>query len=125
MEAIHTLPGRSFAMSCPRYVRVGPYDIAMIAEGAAWETANRRFGEFSTIEQAIRFNGEMPSVAKMLDTIMHEVFHAIFWAYDLEDEDKEERTVSSMATGWVAFLRDNPAFDAWMMDIVTRLQGRG
>ena len=124
MEAIHSVPGRSFALSCPRSIRVGPYDIVMIAEGAAWETANRRFGEFSAVEQAIRFNGEMPSAAKMLDTVVHEIFHAIFWSYDLSDKDDEERTVSSMATGWVAFLRDNPAFNAWMMGIVARLQDR-
>jgi hypothetical protein len=112
-------------MSCPRSVRVGPYDIAVIAETATWAAANAKFGEFSAIEQVIRFDGEMPSAAKMLDTVVHEIFHAIFWAYGIEDEDKEERTVSSMATGWAAFMRDNLAFNTWMMGVVARLQDRG
>lgn len=125
MEALHPVPGRAFAMSCPRSVRVGPYDIAMVAETATWAAANRKFGEFSAVEQAIRFDGDIPSAAKMLDTITHEIFHAIFWAYSLNDKDDEERTVSSMSSGWVAFLRDNPAFNAWMMGLLARLQDRG
>ena len=78
---------------------------------------------------AIRFDGEMPSAAKMLDTLLHEIFHAIFWAYGIEDKDEEERTVSTMATGWAAFLRDNPAFNTWMTELLQQLQqfpiGRG
>ncbi len=124
MEAIHSVPGRSFAVSCPRSIRVGPYDIAVVAESATWAAANAKFGEFSAIEQAIRFDGEMPSAAKMLDTVVHEIFHALFWAYGIEDEDKEERTVGTMATAWVAFLRDNPAFNVWMMGLLARLQDR-
>ena len=39
---------------------------------------------------------------------MHEINHAIFWAYCIQNEDKEERVVSTMATAWTQIFRDNP-----------------
>lgn len=51
---------------------------------------------------------------KMVYTLIHEINHAIYWAYKLDDEDKEERIVSTFATAWTQIYRDNPA----LMDFI-------
>lgn len=43
-----------------------------------------------------------------LDTLIHEIFHAIFFTYGIEEDDNEERTVAALGTAWVQVLRDNP-----------------
>lgn len=65
------------------------------------------FGSFSSVEMIIRIDDTLP-LWKMLDTLLHEIFHAIFFIYHLEDDDKEERTVGVMGTAWTQVLRDNP-----------------
>lgn len=44
----------------------------------------------------------------VLDTFLHEVYHTIFYVYNIEGEDDEERTICTMATGFTAVLIDNP-----------------
>jgi hypothetical protein len=44
-----------------------------------------------------------------LDTLLHEILHGIWWTGALEDEDKEERIVSVLATGLVQVFKDNPS----------------
>jgi len=67
----------------------------------------QRFGECSTYRQEIRVDTSLKP-QKLLDTFLHEINHAIYWAYHLEDTDKEERTIGTMATAWAQIYRDNP-----------------
>src|SRR5690606_40211864 len=66
-----------------------------------------RFGEFSNLEMLVRVDSSVNPM-KVLDTLIHEINHAIYWAYGIEDEDKEERIVGTMATAWAQIYRDNP-----------------
>ncbi len=43
-----------------------------------------------------------------VDTLLHEIFHAIFFTYGIQEDDDEERTVAALGTAWVQVLRDNP-----------------
>ena len=56
---------------------------------------------------------------KVLDTLLHELNHAVYWAYGMEDEDKEERIVGTMATAWAQIFRDNPEFVAWIAAVTS------
>ena len=97
----------------PANVRVGPFDFRL----EPWDTAAARahacYGECSHTELRISFDAAMTDPVVLLDTIMHELTHAIFFVYDIKDEDAEERTVRLMATGWVQIYRDNPALLKW------------
>jgi hypothetical protein len=42
------------------------------------------------------------------ETLLHEISHVVWWVYNLKDEDDEERTVHTMATGLTQVFRDNP-----------------
>jgi len=43
-----------------------------------------------------------------LEVTLHEVLHAIWHNYNMNDQDDEERTVSQMAMGLAQVLVDNP-----------------
>lgn len=100
----------------PKIVRVAGYDIRIELMSTHMATSMQRYGEFSSIEQTIRLQCEMPSRFKAVDTFLHEVNHAIFWAYGLEDDDKEERIVSTFSTAQMTLFRDNPWLTKWIAE---------
>lgn len=91
----------------PTKIRVACFDIAIDVWESKEATALARFGQFSALEQAIKLDGGMNKV-KTIDTLIHEINHAIYWAYGIEDEDKEERIVGTFATALTQVFRDNP-----------------
>ena len=91
----------------PKKVKVAAFDIKVRTWGHREADALERFGQFSAVEGAIRINGELSPI-KLIDTLLHEIGHAIYWAYGIEDEDKEERVVGTFATAWTQVYRDNP-----------------
>lgn len=105
--------------SLPAFVRVGPYDIALTPMGGIDTYARRAVGQFSARELTISYAREAPSKVDALDTLLHEINHAIFWAYRIYDEDKEERTVGTFATGWTQVYRDNPWLLEWIREAVS------
>lgn len=96
----------------PDRIRVGAYEFYIERFSHAAAAAARRYGECSGVEQRISIQEWMPSRYKAVDTVMHEISHALFWAYGVLDADDEERTVGLTASGWMALYRDNP----WLLD---------
>lgn len=64
----------------------------------------------------------MPAVSKLVDTLLHEITHAIWWAYGLEDDDKEERIVRTMGAAWAQIWRDNPHLLGWLNEAAKAMQ---
>ncbi len=102
----------------PTSIRVAAYDIALLVWPPLAAASAKRYGEFSSMELCIRIDpGHFP--VKVLDTVLHEVNHAIFWAYGIEAQcDNEERLCGMLATAWTQIYRDNPALVRWIMDII-------
>ena len=100
----------------PKVVRVGPYDFKVELMGSRREIGTGNMGEFSSAEFMIRIAGELPSIMLVLDTLLHEICHAICFAYHIRESDDEERTVSLMGTGWAQVYRDNPSLLAWIAE---------
>lgn len=48
------------------------------------------------------------SEEKFRDTLLHEVLHAIYSAFQLQDGETEERVVGNLATGLMTVLDENP-----------------
>lgn len=48
------------------------------------------------------------SPQQQADTLIHELFHAIWATRHLPNEIKEEEAVHRMASGWATVMRDNP-----------------
>jgi hypothetical protein len=98
----------------PKTMRVGGYDFRIQKVSTAEAASSQRYGECSSVQQLIGIQEWFPSRYKCVDTVVHEITHAIFWAYDLKDDDKEERIVCALGSGWMAFYRDNPWFLDWI-----------
>lgn len=104
-------------ISLPPYIKVAAFDIKVYPWDYRAATAANRFGEFSCIEQCIRIDTTV-SRFKIIDTLFHEINHAIYWAYNLEDSDKEERIVGIFATAWVQVIRDTPGLIPFIQELL-------
>ena len=91
----------------PSKIKIACFDIAIEDYIPQQAAILARFGEFSCSESMIRIDPNIDKI-KGIDTLLHELNHAIYWAYGLEDADKEERVVATFATAWTQVFRDNP-----------------
>ena len=110
--------GRRAIDALPNSIRIGAFDFAIALWTHHQASGSARYGEFSSIEQVIRLQRDMPSRFKAVDTFFHEVSHAIFWVYGIHDEDKEERVVAALGSAWTAIYRDNPWLTKWITEAV-------
>lgn len=100
----------------PQTLRIGAFDIEILVMGAGEVQARGEHGSFSTAEGVIRIAADHVGPANAIDTLLHEVGHAIWWAYMLQDDDKQERIVGLTATAWTQIYRDNPELLAWIAE---------
>jgi len=107
----------------PSVVRVAAFDVAIKNWHPLSATANGKFGEWSSVESTIRVDTTVAPM-KVLDTLLHELNHAIYWAYEVEDEDKEERLVGVFATAWAQVYRDNPDLLRFIQEIIAMADSR-
>lgn len=108
--------GRGVVLSLPDRIRVAGYDFTIQKWTPQQAQGAMRWGEFSSSEQIIRIQIEMPTRFKAVDTFLHEMAHAIFWSYGVQDEDKEERIVGLLGTAWMQVHRDNLWLAKWLGD---------
>jgi len=79
------------------------------------------FGDFTYLQCQIRVDNRLEGAA-LVDTLIHEVLHAIYAMGKLKNkaqsedelEEQEERVVSVMATYLTQVLRDNPHLVRWI-----------
>jgi hypothetical protein len=102
----------------PSTIRVGAYDFRIEKWSPHAASANRRWGEVSSVEQTIRIQRDMPTRYKAVDTVIHEIMHALYWAVGVDDEDTEERIVSLLSTATASLYRDN----SWLIDWIKSAQ---
>ena len=90
----------------PKYIRIGHYSVAFIKWDARAAHSSRAWGEFSAEEMAIRVDVQQDPM-KVLDVIMHEIIHAIYFAYGLSSEANEEDVCRTVSKALVQVMRDN------------------
>lgn len=96
----------------PTSVKVGPW-VYRVEE---WHTHNAssvgRYGECEHATRTIRVDNSY-GARQTAGTLMHELLHAIWGSWNIQDADGEERTVRSMGHGLVAVMVDNPGLATW------------
>ena len=102
--------------SLPQYVKIGPYQFRLEMWTAQQAMGARRYGECSTVEQRISIQRDHVCPVRLLDTVLHEINHALFWLCNLGDDDKEEHIVGHLATAQVQLFADNP----WLHTFIQR-----
>ena len=98
----------------PKSVRVTCYDVKVSEWDRATSESVDSYGEFNERDLVIRVDMSSRNNIAKVDTLIHEINHAIYFAYGLQDKDKEERIVSTFATAWVQVFRDNPCLVEWL-----------
>jgi len=104
-------------MKLPITVKVAAFDIKVVEWPVHSAHSSGRFAEFSCQEQLIRIDTSV-SKFKVADSLLHEINHAIYWAYGIEDSDKEERIVGTFATAWIQIYRDSPGLLPLIQEIL-------
>jgi hypothetical protein len=110
------LTGEQAVAKLPASIRVGPFDYAIERMTSNQSASMRRWGEFSSMESVIRVSTNFPTAVKAVDTLLHEVGHAIWFAWGIEKGDDEERVVGNAAMGWVTVYRNNPWLLGWIAE---------
>ena len=91
-------------------VKVGPTDFSI----EYVPLNDELFGDFSYINSRIRIEENLKGTA-LVDTVLHEILHAIWKLGQLKDKrEDEERAVAIMATYLTQVLRDNPTMLNWL-----------
>jgi|TARA_R110000850_G_scaffold14139_3_gene45327 predicted nucleic acid-binding protein len=91
-------------------VKVGPTDFSI----EYVPLNDELFGDFSYINSRIRIEENLKGSA-LVDTVLHEILHAIWKLGQLKDKrEDEERAVAIMATYLTQVLRDNPKMLTWL-----------
>jgi hypothetical protein len=102
----------------PRAIRIGPHDIRFAALGPA--EARKNYGTFVPAEQEIRLHQEYASGSMAVDTVLHEIIHAVFAVATVQVEQGEEHVVSNLATYLAQIIRDNPGLVTWLAETVRK-----
>ncbi len=102
-------------MKLPKEIKVAGHQYRVKVKNGSWGDDSRLRGNCSSQELEIKIDSNMPK-SRRVETLLHEIGHAIYHEYNIQDEDREERTVTAFATGLHQVLTDNPALISLMND---------
>lgn len=105
----------------PDSIRVGPYDVEIEKIDVLRAMAEGNYGRFSSVTVVIGIQWGASSVHRLVETFLHEVFHAIWWAYNVEDEGANQEKLAILSgTAWMAVHRDNPWLALWIAETLSQ-----
>jgi hypothetical protein len=108
--------GQRAVKALPASIRVLGFDIA-ITQLSTSEAAGRSVtGEFHPMDERLAVLAEPSSAQRCVETFMHEVCHAIWWAGGLQREATEEAAVTTLGQGLMQVHRDNPWLADWLAE---------
>ena len=102
----------------PTSVRIGHFDYRVEDWHPTQAALANRYGECDHMAKTIRVT-RCHGDKKAAETLIHEVLHAIFTEWVIEDGDKEERIVTTLAGALCTAWRDNPEAFEWIRQQVT------
>jgi hypothetical protein len=102
----------------PKTVRVGPHDITIGFYGK--DDAEQEFGNFENAALKINVCREYSSGSQAVDTVIHELCHAMFYASGLRPIKHEEKICGMLGMMFTQLIRDNPELVTWMQNTVTK-----
>jgi hypothetical protein len=94
-------------LNIPASIKVAGETIVIETYGMETAGATGIFGAFNALHAKLIICDELSKMA-CLNTMLHEIGHAIYFFYGIEDADEEEKTVNQMGIGWAQIWKDNP-----------------
>lgn len=106
---------RKVVLTCPDTIRVFGRTYVFNYEQAGG-LGQDRVGSCDNLHQIITVDANQ-SLVEEVDTVLHEVLHAICYTMKLNEPiDTEEKFVSALATGLIGVIQDNPEFASWLIE---------
>ena len=94
-------------MELPDKIKIGPYLFDIAERNEAWHRQTGDYGSMVFEDLQINVVTSHRPHALVVDTLVHEVFHAIWEAGHLTDKDDEEKIVATLATWWLLTWNEN------------------
>lgn len=98
----------------PDKIRVGTQEYTVSAVSGLTSDEGEVNGLCEPQHLRIGVDDGLVSKALVVDTLFHEVLHAIWDERSLPNKPNEERAVRSLATGIVGLFQDNPKLLTWI-----------
>ena len=92
----------------PESIRVAGHNLIVEKYGLDTAVVGGLYGAFHAMRGKILICDELDKIS-CLDTLIHELGHAIFFFYGLAEDSDEETVVNQMGIGWAQIWVDNPA----------------
>lgn len=97
-------------------LKFGAHDLAIHEMDMADSDERGQYGAFSANGFHIRLLTSGVPPRKTAQTALHEALHAVYWFWDVREDDKEERVVTKLSQGLATVLRDNAVFAKWLVE---------
>lgn len=94
-------------MELPDKIKIGPYLFDVAERNEVWHRQTGDYGSMVFEDLQINIVTSHRPRALVVDTLIHEIFHAIWEAGHLTDKDDEEKIVATLATWWVLVWDEN------------------
>jgi hypothetical protein len=112
-------------IGAPKTLKVGAFDykVSQVPK-LVNDDGTESWGQIVYEDYEITVQSLQPSPSVAVDTLLHELLHAVWHNTDLRGEigkNLEERVIRNLTSGLVALFRDNPQLLKW---IVKRLSGK-
>ena len=107
-------------LKLPDRIKVGPYQFFVREHDHAWLQETGMYGSCHVGTLTIDVVTTVDPIM-VLDSLIHEIYHAIYHTFDIEDADNEEKTVTLLSTGFTGVLMDNPKLGT-LINKVRKLQ---
>ncbi len=91
----------------PAEIKVASHMYKVSLKDREWYHESGKRGECDKNETKIWISEGM-TVSRTVETFIHEILHAVYYEYGIQDEDEEERIVTALATGFSQVIKDNP-----------------
>jgi len=93
-------------MKLPKSIKIANHTFKIVQMKKDIASLKRRFGECDCDNLEIRVAVHHKD-SHVYETLIHEIFHAIYWSYNIKENDDEERTVTAFGIGWSQVLNTN------------------
>lgn len=94
------------AIVIPKRIKIGPHRYTIHEVGKEWSEDQDAHGKTNTNTHEIWINTTY-TTSHILDTLIHELLHAIWNQYGLGEKEEEETVVHRLSTGWTQVMSDN------------------
>lgn len=94
-------------------IKIGPYDFTLLPMPGEMADRNGAAGCTDILDFTILIDVRRKP-RYIVDTLLHEITHAIWFVWNIQDRDDEERTVTAIGTGLATVWRDNPEVFKWI-----------